>query len=110
MYRIVFNFRSDGGYKLDEKILAICISKLWNDVSTYGVSSINRIRDLIFPMGQLNAGLFINLDDSLASNGSKCLEKFKANLEDALMENMELVVIAENYIRFKFTTEGIVSS
>ena len=109
MFRIVFNFRSDGGYSLDCETLAFCVSKIWTDISNEGVKALNSYRNMIFPMGQLSAGLFINLDNETASSKDRCLNAFDASNETPLLENMELIIIAENYIRFKLFMKGDLS-
>ena len=108
MYRIIFNFRSDGGHKLNQEVLKSCVMCIWSSVVKSGVKGLDKYRHLIFPMGQLSAGLFINLSDDMATNDDVCLELFGAMPESETEFVLETIKIADNYIRFKMLVEGIV--
>ena len=106
MYRIVFSVRSEKNKLPDEEVLKLCISQLWKNSLKEGIPALENIRKSIKPMGQLNSGLFLNLDNKVLNCDADWLELFKVEEDICTAKNFEVVKIAENYIKIKFLTQG----
>ena len=105
-HRIVFNFRCENNLLPDENTIILCVNQLWENMTKDGVTALFKIRKFIRPMGQLQSGLFLNLDEADLQNADDWLKLFNVKLNTNISNKYEFVKLADNYVRIRFLVKG----